>query len=125
MKDTLPTPRIEVFVSSMEYATLTYQSKILKYQHEVFRLTSDTLGRTITCGKFFPDRDREALTLVAGLEGKGVYEIKIYDISEKFSVRLSALIRGILKTPAIFVNGKRLKRITEDEMESALHKSLN
>jgi hypothetical protein len=125
MKDTLPAPRIEVFVSSMEYATLTYHSKILKYQHEVFRLTSDTLGRTIACDKFFPDKDKEALTLVAGLEGKGVYEIKIYDLSEKLSVRLSALIRGILQTPAVFVNGKRLKRITEDEMESALHNRPN
>lgn len=125
MKDASSAPRIEVFVSSLEHATLTYHSKILKYQHEVFRLTSDSLGRTIACGRFFPDKDREALNLIAGLEGKGAYDITIYDLSEKLSLRLSALIRGILETPAIFVNGKRLRRITEEEMESALHNSPN
>lgn len=63
-------------------------------------------------GRIFADTDIEALNKVFVVAKKENREVKVHDTS-RVAERMKALKRGILKTPAIVVNGIKYQLLDE------------
>jgi hypothetical protein len=63
-------------------------------------------------GRILSEKDLKVLKQAFEIAEKGDFKVKVYDVS-RMTDRIKALRRGILKTPAAVVDGKRYEDLEE------------
>lgn len=66
------------------------------------------------------DADKEALRIVDQLATEAGLSFKVYDVAT-FSGKLRARSKGIVKTPALILNGEKIEAISGELLRSKMH----
>ncbi|MFX0078896.1 MAG: hypothetical protein ACFE8O_06595 [Candidatus Hermodarchaeota archaeon] len=65
-----------------------------------------------SAGKFLSEADRQAMSIATRVAEQADIDMKVIDVGQSFWTRIKYLLKGILRTPRFYVDGKAVTTVS-------------